>query len=94
MRYADARCTYTESFDKDAGQTYTFTGNCIVTGKPHSVTVPAAGLFAYRQGASIQSAFPGLSAEDREFLISGTSPEGWREMFGDPDGDDDDSEES
>ena len=81
MRYADARCTYTESHE--SGQhVYIYTGSCVVTGKPFTVKVPAAGLFAYRNGAFIQDAFPTLSKDEREFLISGTSPEGWEQIFG------------
>jgi hypothetical protein len=33
------------------------------------------------QGAYVQDAFPTLSAEEREFLISGTTPEAWAKMF-------------
>lgn len=80
MRYADNRCSYTESFEPE--HTYTFTGPCIVTGKPYSVTVKAAELYAYRRGAFIQDAFKSLSADDREFLMSGSSPEGWKQMWG------------
>jgi hypothetical protein len=29
-----------------------------------------------------REAFPELAKEDREFLISGTSPEGWKMLFG------------
>jgi len=65
--------------------TYTFTGPCAVTGKSISVTVPAAGLFRYRQGARIQDAFPDLTRDQREFLITGLSPEGWKLIFGDGD---------
>lgn len=94
MRYADARCTYKETVDRATGQhTYTFTGPCVVTGKPYSVTVPGAGLFRYRQGAHIQNAFPGLSADDREFLISGMSPEGWAATFNDDEDENDDDSE-
>ncbi len=82
MRYADNYCTYTEQYQPT--HTYTFTGPCVVTGKPYSVTVPADGLYRYRQGAYIQDAFPNLSKEDREFLISGMSPEGWKSAFGEP----------
>jgi len=80
MRFADSHCTYTEQYQPQ--HTYTFTGRCVVTGKPHSVTLPAEGLFRYRQGAYIQDALPELSTGDREFLISGFSPEGWKQMFG------------
>jgi hypothetical protein len=91
MRYADARCTYTETYTPE--HTYTFTGPCAITGKPYSVTVPAAGLFAYRQGAYIQDAFPDLPAGDREFLMSGISPEAFDSMFGNPFEDDDDGDD-
>lgn len=80
MRYADSHCTYTESYTPV--HTYTYTGPCMVTGKLYSVTVPAEGLFQYRNGSLAQDAFPNLSREDREFLISGYSPEGWNEIFG------------
>lgn len=33
------------------------------------------GLYAYRNGALIQDAFDFLSADEREFLISGLTPE-------------------
>lgn len=75
MRYADAKCTYVE--EHTPAHVYVFTGPCVVTRKPHSVRVPADGLFAYRQGAKIQDAFPGLSADDREFLMSGIGPGAW-----------------
>jgi hypothetical protein len=57
------------------------TGNCTITGRPHSIRVPLEGLVAWEKGALIQHALPTVSLEDREFLISGTSPEGWRIMF-------------
>lgn len=83
MQYARSQCTCTEVYEPK--HTYTFTGPCFVLRTPYSVTVPAEGLFAYNQGAKIQDAFPDLSVEDREFLISGTSPEGWKLLFGPPD---------
>ena len=96
MRYAlsDA-CTYTEQYEPE--HTCTFTGPCLKTGKPYSVTVPGAGLLQYNKGVKIQAAFPNLSAEDREFLISGYSPEGWKMVFGneeDEDGNEEDEDES
>jgi len=90
MRYADNHCQYTESHE-GGKHTYTFTGPCVVTGKLYSVTVPGEGLYAYRQGAFIQDAFPGLSRDDCEFLMSGHSPEGWNLAFPpEPDEDSDD----
>jgi hypothetical protein len=40
------------------------------------------GLDAYKGGALMQNAFPFLSPDEREFLISGTTPEEWATMFG------------
>lgn len=57
-------------------------GNCVFTGKPYSCEVPTAGLLRWIGGDSIQTAMPNVSADDREFLISGISPEGWKETFG------------
>ena len=68
------QCQYKEQYDPHV---YVFTGPCILTGKTHTVTLPADGLFKYNQGALVQDAFPELSLADREFIISGISPEGW-----------------
>lgn len=57
-------------------------GNCVFTGKEHSIEVPTAGLLRWLGGDSVQVAMPNVSADDREFLISGISPEGWKETFG------------
>lgn len=35
----------------------------------------------WRGGALIQEAMPNASAEDREFIISGYTPEDWNKMF-------------
>lgn len=88
MRYADSQCEVVESYQPE--HTYTFVGRCVVTGKEQRVTVKAQDLFRYRQGGYVQECFPYLSKGDREFLISGTSDEGWKQLFGDPD---EDSEE-
>jgi hypothetical protein len=59
------------------------TGPCVVTGLEHSVVVSRDGLLAYfEQGVTAREAFPELPKEEREFLISGTSPNGWRMLFG------------
>lgn len=64
--------------------TVTLSGPCMVTKEQYSVTVPEVG---YRQWVTgnvlIQNAFPTLPKDDREFLISGTSPKGWKQLFGD-----------
>lgn len=74
MMYADHFCKCEETF-KDGVHEYVYTGPCVVSGKEITVTLPAEGLYKYRQGAFIQDAFPELSADEREFLMSGISGE-------------------
>jgi hypothetical protein len=38
-------------------------------------------------GRYVQEAFPHLSADDREFLLTGITPEEWDELYGDQDED-------
>ena len=73
-RYLDTDCTYTEEYEPE--HTYTFKGMCKVTNKDHSVKVLGSELFQFRQSDSIYS-LESVSKEDREFLITGISPEGW-----------------
>lgn len=40
------------------------------------------GLRKWESGAFVQDAFPGLTAEEREFLMTGMTPEEWAEIFG------------
>lgn len=59
-----------------------FSGPCVVTGKLFSVLVSEQGAHSYfEENALAQDAFPELSSEEREFLISGVSPEGWRQLL-------------
>jgi hypothetical protein len=60
-------------------------GRCVVTGQPYSVVVPLSGAVDYfERGRNIAEAFPDLPKPEREFLISGTSPEAWIQLFGGP----------
>jgi len=58
-------------------------GNCVVTNKPHSIIVYSVELDKWLTGKYlIQNALrTDVSAEDREFLMTGISPEGWDTMF-------------
>ena len=38
-------------------------------------------LDAYTRGALIQNAFPNLTDEEREFFMTGITPNEWAEMF-------------
>jgi hypothetical protein len=55
---------------------------CFHCGKIARLEVPKSQFDAWRSGVLAQDAFPNLSAEEREMLISGTHPECWKEMFG------------
>ena len=57
-------------------------GNCVFTGEEYQCSVPLTGLKKWQGGEPIQTAMPNVSADDREFLISGISPAGWKGTFG------------
>lgn len=44
--------------------------------------VPSEGFARWQAGEPIQRAMPEVPAEEREFLISGISPNGWHKAFG------------
>jgi len=66
-------------------------GKCLQTKKDHSVTIPKDEVQGYHKwrnrDAMIQDAIPSVPRDQREFLISGYSPQGWEELFGFGDGD-------
>lgn len=43
--------------------------------------ITEAQVQAYQDGAMIQIAFPNLSDDDREFILTGTTRDEWIEMF-------------
>ena len=47
----------------------------------HSYDKCQAALFKYNQGAMIQDAFPFLTPDEREFMMTGLTPEQWDKMF-------------
>jgi len=55
---------------------------CMVCKKATAVYLPADLVEKYRKGACVQEAFPALSPDQRELLISGTHPECWNNLFG------------
>jgi hypothetical protein len=83
MRYADQHCRCEEVYEPR--HVYRYTGPCVQTGRLITVEVKAEELYAYRKGAYIQEALKSLSADDREFLLSGLSPEAWSDTFPDDD---------
>tara|TARA_R110001606_G_scaffold399159_1_gene581150 strand:+ start:5036 stop:5299 length:264 start_codon:yes stop_codon:yes gene_type:complete len=57
-------------------------GNCRVTGSEYQTKkFPIVDYIKYQSGKLIQESLPDLSADDREFIISGTTPKAWDVMF-------------
>ena len=56
-----------------------------ITGKTNTMDIPVneEQIKNWQSGTVIQLAMPQLNAEQREFLISGATPEEWNELFGD-----------
>lgn len=57
-------------------------GNCVITGVYYSVEVNLNDLERYnRKDGFASELFIYLSPEEREFIISGISPMGWKTIF-------------
>lgn len=61
------------------------TRKSLLTGRTHTreIDITVEQLEQWKNGKHIQWLCPQLSADDREFLISGATPEEWEEAFGD-----------
>lgn len=59
------------------------TRKSVLTGVVHTrdINITEQQYFDYIDGALAQEAFPHLSAEEREFIISGATPEEWQELM-------------
>lgn len=78
MNYADSKCTMKEETNPHR---YVYSGPCFLCKTKVEVTIPGEELFAYRHGELIQKAMPSVPLTDREFLISGTCPTCWEDMW-------------
>lgn len=58
---------------------------CMFCGESATVTVPADGFAAWQSGTLIQRAFPEMTPDTRELLISGTHPACWDKMMAEED---------
>lgn len=59
--------------------------SCFCCGKASTLPVDIKSYLKWKDGASIQMAFPSMSPGERELLITGTHPECWDRMFKDLD---------
>ena len=55
------------------------------TGKTNSMDLPVspAQIARWQNGALIQDAFPNLTPEQRDFILTGLTPEEWDALFPD-----------
>ena len=56
--------------------------NCPFCGEYHEVLVSEADYAEWQGGELAQNAFPYLTADEREILISGICPDCWGKVFG------------
>jgi hypothetical protein len=62
-------------------ETITVSVPCPFCQNSAELDVPFEGYKAWQSGELAQNAFPDLSADEREMLISGTCPTCWDEQF-------------
>lgn len=55
------------------------------SGKIHTMDLPITNeqIADYNSGTLIQHAFPHLSSDEREFIMTGITPDEWADTFGD-----------
>ena len=60
------------------------TKTCMMTGSVNTLDIPVtqSQIDAWQGGLLIQEAMPHLSADDREFLMTGITPQVWDDEFG------------
>lgn len=57
-------------------------GRCIVSGNKVCLALPREGWDKYISGEYVQNAFPSISSDEREFLISGIGPGEFENFIG------------
>lgn len=56
---------------------------CPFCGHANEIAVNEADYWDWQDGALVQNAFPYLTADEREMLVSGICPKCWAQTFGD-----------
>tara|TARA_R110000851_G_scaffold210757_1_gene363307 strand:+ start:460 stop:774 length:315 start_codon:yes stop_codon:yes gene_type:complete len=77
-----ASVSFVNKFERDG--TATISRECSVTNEEYSVTVKASDWFlkVYKD-KTVQSIWPDMNSDDREFIISGMTPAEWDSLYGD-----------
>lgn len=60
---------------------------CPHCGKEQTLDVNNSQYYDWMAGKDVQLAFPDLTSDQREILISGICPECWKDIFGEEDED-------
>lgn len=78
---------YDETYEPD--HEYTFHCKCVDCGSVTDITINARDLYNYHNGMHIQTAFPYVSRDNRELMMTGICGTCFSNMFGMEDDDDD-----
>jgi len=54
---------------------------CVVCGKSDTLSLDAGRFAAWKSGVFVQDAFPEMTNDERELLITGTHPACWTKLF-------------
>ncbi len=63
------------------GNNITYAKKCAISKEIYSVTINIFDYNRIEAGEYIQNVLPLLSADQREFIISGTTPAEWKDIF-------------
>ena len=74
------KTTVTHNFQTIPART-TFRKRCTVTGHLYEITVPHEDFKRWRGGELIQNVVPMLNPDEREIIMTGTTPAEWNEIF-------------
>lgn len=81
MRFMDTSAATWTEIREGLDLWYRISGTCCVTGKDYSVVITFNDAYRLAKGEMIQDVLDYVPKEQREFLISGVSPEGWNLLF-------------
>lgn len=75
-------------------QTVMIETRCPICHQFHDVEVYERDFYDWQNGKLAQNAFPYLSSDEREMLISGTCPDCWSKMFSEEEDEEEEEEPS
>lgn len=74
---------YQHYIDEDTCMTMVeVTTQCPLTGQQNKINILGTDWDRWQEGEYIQTVFSHLTPDEREMLMTGTSPDGWGKIFG------------